>query len=196
MLMSILPTYAFAQTAEDVTTGKAVINQSINDKNNMLTLEAYLTSSTIAPEKKVAAPTDIVLVLDQSKSMYEKYDKQSTRQEALQKAVVNFVEKVGEAYSENANHKLAVITFNSNVSTLVGWTAANEAGVNTIKSKVNSLSKVTGATYMAPALQRAGELIANRDETTYLLDNGTELNRKIPVIASTDGYTRIEESDQ
>lgn len=188
LLVSIVPTYTFARSTDGEEVGKAVINQSINAEQNMLTLEAYLTGQTVAPESKVAAPTDIVLVLDQSKSMAEKYDKQGSRQEALKKAVINFVEKVGTAYSEDVNHKLAVVTFNNKVSTLVEWTAANEAGINNVKSKVNSLSKPAGATYMAPALEQAGKLIASRNETTYLLDNGSELSRKILVVVFTDGY--------
>ena len=125
LLVSVMPPFAVADGAA----GSIVVEQSINDAKDLITLESYVTAPSVPPAEKVAAPADIVLVLDQSKSMNDKYDKQGSRQDALKKAVVSFVEQVGEAYSADANHKLAVVTFNNKVSTAIGWTAADEAGV-------------------------------------------------------------------
>ncbi len=186
LLVAIMPTSVVAEPAGDV--GEVIINQTINDAKNMLTLEAYVTSDTVSSEEMISVPTDIILVLDQSKSMNDKYDKQGSRQEALKKAVCSFVDQVGEQYSETAKHKLAVVTFNNKTSTLVGWTEADTNGVEAVKAKVNGLGKCTGATYMADALDQAGNLISGRSETTYPLANGSELDRKVVVVVFTDGY--------
>ena len=110
MVLSLVPVTALAVGENDPVTEVSTdanspvqIKKSVNEKGNMLTLEAYLTNEVT--QTVSAKPLDIVLVLDQSGSMAYDFDGETTsnysdtRQYAMKSAVVNFVDKVNEQYS-------------------------------------------------------------------------------------------------
>lgn len=186
MLISLVPTASFA-AGEAV--GEIVATQSVNEAHDMLTFESYLTAETVRSTEKQGVPADIVLVLDQSGSMADMYDKANTRQAALKKAVNEFVEKVSSDCTEQFCHRIAIVTFNTKASTLVNWTQADRTGATAMESKVNDLpDKPTGGTYMDLGLNRAEQLINNRSETTYTTADGTEKDRQVLVVLFADGY--------
>ncbi len=186
MLISLMPVIV---TAEQPQNGEIVTTQVINDKKNMLTWETYLTAEKVQPSETVSVPADIVLVLDQSGSMADKYDKTFTRQQALKQAVAHFVEQVGTDYSEQSNHRIAIVAFGTKATTLANWTDADADGVNALKNRVNALTeKPSGATYMDLGLTQAQNLISNRGDTAYLAEDGSQHDRKLLVVLFTDGY--------
>lgn len=90
-------------------------------------LEAY-TTGTVTTTTSIA-PCDIVLVLDQSGSMAYNFDGNETstdsarRQYAMKQAVNTFIEAVADKYNaEKSDHRIAVVTFGTNASTLMDWT--------------------------------------------------------------------------
>ena len=140
------------------------IKKSVNKEGDMLTLEAYLTNEVT--QTVSAKPLDIVLVLDQSGSMAYDFDGETTsnysdtRQCAMKSAVVNFVDKVNEQYSEKGDHRMAIVTFGSEASTLHDWTAVDTTGAASLKDKVNTLpQEPTGATNVGAGMEMAKGLM-------------------------------------
>lgn len=124
-------------------------------------LEAY-TTGTVTTTTSIA-PCDIVLVLDQSGSMAYNFDGNETstdsarRQYAMKQAVNTFIEAVADKYNaEKSDHRIAVVTFGTNASTLMDWTlvtpaetdtAESPSGETALKAKINGLpSEPEGAT--------------------------------------------------
>lgn len=112
-----------------VTKDGLVMSKTIKKGENgqfLLTLEAYATGSTTTTTS--TKPVDIVLVLDQSGSMAYDFNGESTntnanrRQYAMKQAVNNFIDAVSEKYADEADHRIAIVTFGSNASVLKDWT--------------------------------------------------------------------------
>lgn len=118
---------------------------TINDDGSYtITMEAYTTGSVTSVES--AVPLDIVLVLDQSGSMAYDFNGNSTstntarRQYAMKQAVENFIGSVAEQYNaETADHRMAIVTFGSDASTLRGWTYVDQNGAQALKGVVSDL---------------------------------------------------------
>lgn len=159
-------------------------------------MEAYTTGTVTTSTKTV--PVDIVLVLDQSGSMAYDFNGKSladrlgnipnenipkTRQYAMKQAVNNFIDKVNEKYTEEADHRMAIVTFNSEVSTLQGWTNVNEDGKGTLQTAINGLPvSPSGATNVAAGMEQAEILMGRGYNYT-----GANTQRQKVVIVFTDG---------
>ena len=159
-----------------------------DDDTYTIRMEAYTTGTVIHSTKTV--PVDIVLVLDQSGSMAYDFNGNSTndntarRQYAMKQAVNNFIGKVNEKYTDEADHRMAIVTFGSNASTLQGWTFVDDAGKGTLQDKISGLpNTITNqATNIAAGMSQAETLMG----TGYSY-NGTNTTRQKVVIVFTDG---------
>ena len=160
-------------------------------------LEAY-TTGTVTTTTSIA-PCDIVLVLDQSGSMAYNFDGNETstdsarRQYAMKQAVNTFIEAVADKYNaEKSDHRIAVVTFGTNASTLMDWTlvtpaetdtAESPSGETALKAKINGLpSEPEGATNVADGMRSAQALMQGDSGYT-----GTNTKRQKVVILFMDG---------
>ena len=157
------------------------------DGSYTIRMEAYTTGDVITSTKSI--PVDIVLVLDQSGSMAYDFDGNSPktnkerRQYAMKNAVNSFIDKVAEKYANDADHRMSIVTFGSNASTLQGWTYVNPAGKTTLQGIINRLPDTpSGATNVAAGMQQAETLMGSGYK--YI---GTNTTRQKVVIVFTDG---------
>lgn len=176
MVVCFMPSMAFAVdgTAGNDDNGVVFSKTAVqNDDGSVeITLKAYTTSRTVTSIS--SKPVDIVLVLDQSGSMKYDFSGKSTkvdenrRQFAMKNAVTNFIDNI----DPNGEHRVSVVTFGSDASTLAGWTEANEAGKMQLKNAVNGLSKTPdGATNVAAGMNTAASLLesANADSQKVVI---------------------------
>ena len=107
MVLTALPATVFA--AED-TTGSLFLDKTAvltNDGTYTIDLEAYATGTPVVSTVTEGIPLDIVLVIDQSGSMYK-----NDYLESLKTAVTNFVNSVADnGRSFNVNHRIAITAF-------------------------------------------------------------------------------------
>lgn len=158
--------------------GKTV--RSNGDGTYTITLEAYTTGEVI--DTTHTMPVDVVLVLDQSGSMADPFGS-TTRQAAMKSAVNGFIDAVHEKYAPEADHRIALVTFGSNASTLRGWTSADDAGRNALRAAVNGLPRSpSGATNVAAGMTQAAALMDGGYGYT-----GPNTLRQQVVIVFTDG---------
>lgn len=159
-----------------------------DDGSYTITMEAYTTGSVTSVES--AVPLDIVLVLDQSGSMAYDFNGNSTstntarRQYAMKQAVENFIGSVAEQYNaETADHRMAIVTFGSDASTLRGWTYVDQNGAQALKGVVSDLDdRPQGATRVDAGMSTAETLMGSGYGYT-----GDNTNRQKVVIVFTDG---------
>lgn len=157
-------------------------------KTGTLTLEAYATGNSQVLQKEV--PLDIVLVLDQSGSMAYNFNGKQTaqnknrRQYAMKNAVKTFINSVADRYdAESSDHRMAIVTFGDDASTLVGWTQVNGTGKNTLTTAIDGLpNKPSGGTQTGKGMQRAQTLLGNSNYT-----GSNQAQRTQVVIMFTDG---------
>lgn len=82
----------------------------------------------------------------------------------MKQAVNTFIEAVADKYNaEKSDHRIAVVTFGTNASTLMDWTlvtpaetdtAESPSGETALKAKINGLpSEPEGATNVADGMQ-------------------------------------------
>lgn len=150
-------------------------------------LEAYTTGTVTTTTS--TKPCDIVLVLDQSGSMAFDFNGNETntnsarRQYAMKEAVNAFIAAVGEKYdAAKSDHRIAIVTFGSDASPLLGWTFADEAGQKALTEKVTGLpTSPSGATNVGAGMQRAQGLMS---DGSYA---GTNTDRQKVVVLFTDG---------
>ena len=172
-----------------VTTTKTV---SGPDKEGVytLTLETYATGSSTTTTTTETTPMDIVLVLDQSGSMTDAFTGSDSRQAAMQAAVKSFVNNVNEKYTEDADHRIAIVTFSGAgiltdgaLNLLNGWVSVDDTGAGTITTAIDNLKEPTGATFVNFGMTVAQQLINNSD-SSY---NGKNTDREKAVVLFTDG---------
>lgn len=157
-------------------------------KTGTLTLEAYATGNSQVLQKEV--PLDIVLVLDQSGSMAYNFNGKQTaqnknrRQYAMKNAVKTFINSVADRYdAESSDHRMAIVTFGDDASTLVGWTQVNGTGKNTLTTAIDGLpNKPSGGTQTGLGMQQAQSLLDNSNYT-----GSNQAQRTQVVIMFTDG---------
>ena len=155
-----------------------------------LRLETYVTGQTIVDKIEKSIPVDIVLVLDQSGSMAYDFSGNETntnanrRQYAMKNAVINFISSVAEKYNaDDSDHRIAIVTFESNASKLQDWTNVDADGSNTLVGKINNLPpEPSGATNVAAGMSQASTLLGNGYSYT-----GQNTQRQKVVIVFTDG---------
>ena len=173
---------------ESVYTSKVV---SGNAKDGYkLRLETYVTGQTIVDKVEKSIPVDIVLVLDQSGSMAYDFSGNETntntdrRQYAMKNAVNGFISSVAEKYNpDESDHRIAIVTFASNASSLQGWTYVDADGSNTLHGKINKLTdSPEGATNVAAGMSQASTLLGSGYSYT-----GQNTQRQKVVIVFTDG---------
>ena len=157
------------------------------DGTYKITLEAYTTGKVKTTSK--TTPVDIVLVLDQSGSMAYDFNGNSTsndterRQYAMKQAVNNFINEVNKKYSEEADHRVSIVTFGKSAETLIDWTSVDAAGKSALSDKVDGLPQSpTGATNVGAGMQTAEKLMGNGYSYT-----GKNTTRQKVVIVFTDG---------
>lgn len=183
MALSLLPLNALAENGPETDGGsgmnfvkQAKRNDDDNDGTYTITMTAQATGTTT--ETSTAVPMDIVLVLDQSGSMKNKFDN-GTHQSAMKEAVNSFIGEVARKHSDDADHRMAIVTFGSDAKTLAEWTEVNAAGESKLKNAINDLpSKPKGATNVGAGMELARNLMGSAP---------TDENRQKTVIVFTDG---------
>ena len=175
-----------AQPDNGLELSKQVIRAN-DDGSYTIRIEAYTTGNVITSTKTV--PVDIVLVLDQSGSMAYDFSGNSTntnsdrRQYAMKQAVNNFISSVGEKYSEEADHRISIVTFGTDATTLQGWTFVDGSGVNTLQRRISNLpNSPSGATNVAAGMTQAEDLMGSGYNYS-----GKNTSRQKVVIVFTDG---------
>lgn len=175
--------------AEDDGKGLVFTKKATDNKDGTytITMEAYTTGDVTTSTKTV--PVDIVLVLDQSGSMAYNFSGNSTstnsarRQYAMKQAVNSFIDSVSKKYSAEADHRMAIVTFGSNASTLQGWTFVDGDGKTTLQDRISALSNTpSGATNVAAGMTQAETLMGSGYNYT-----GSNTQRQKVVIVFTDG---------
>lgn len=172
------------------------------DGNYKIRMEAFTTGKVTTTTS--IEPCDIVLVLDQSGSMADNFSGKSTRddsarrQYAMKQAVNTFIEAVADKYNaEKSDHRIAVVTFGTNASTLMDWTlvtpaetdtAESPSGETALKAKINDLpSEPEGATNVADGMKQAETLMGSGYNYT-----GSNTTRQKVVVVFTDGVPTTE----
>lgn len=167
------------------------------DGSYKIRMEAFTTGKVTTTTS--IEPCDIVLVLDQSGSMADNFSGKSTRddsarrQYAMKQAVNTFIEAVADKYNaEKSDHRIAVVTFGTNASTLMDWTlvtpaetdtAESPSGETALKAKINGLpSEPEGATNVADGMKQAETLMGSGYNYT-----GSNTMRQKVVVLFTDG---------
>lgn len=172
------------------------------DGSYKIRMEAFTTGKVTTTTS--IEPCDIVLVLDQSGSMAYNFDGNETRtdsarrQYAMKQAVNTFIEAVADKYNaEKSDHRIAVVTFGTNASTLMDWTlvtpaktdtAESPSGETALKAKINGLPREPeGATNVADGMKKA-ETLMGRDYNY----TGSNTTRQKVVVVFTDGVPTTE----
>lgn len=172
------------------------------DGSYKIRMEAFTTGKVTTTTS--IEPCDIVLVLDQSGSMAYNFDGNETRtdsarrQYAMKQAVNTFIEAVADKYNaEKSDHRIAVVTFGTNASTLMDWTlvtpaktdtAESPSGETALKAKINGLPREPeGATNVADGMKKAETLMGSGYNYT-----GSNTTRQKVVVVFTDGVPTTE----
>lgn len=111
----------------------------------------------------------------------------------MKQAVNTFIEAVADKYNaEKSDHRIAVVTFGTNASTLMDWTlvtpaetdtAESPSGETALKAKINGLpSEPEGATNVADGMKQAETLMGSGYNYT-----GSNTTRQKVVVVFTDG---------
>lgn len=181
MVMTLLPTSALAADGvgePSETNSGAVFSKTVHQENNgdvKITLEAWATGQTVQTTKQ--QPLDIVLVLDQSGSMANNFDKKTSRQAAMKNAVNGFIDKVAKNYTEGAAHRISIVTFGSEAKVLQNWTKVDANGTDDLKNKVSGLPETpAGAANVAEGMTKAQTQLSNAQK-----------DHKKVVVVFTDG---------
>lgn len=195
MALSLLPLNALAANGPETDGGsgmnfdkRLVDDEPDGEGNYTIRMTAQATGKTTTTTE--AAPMDIVLVLDQSGSMADDFNGKTTykdearRQYAMKAAVNSFIDEVAKKYTPNANHHMAIVTFDTNATELVGWTAVYGSDKDKLTDAIDNLTMTpSGATNVGKGMTK----------TEALMDDApTGQNRQKTVIVFTDGVPTTE----
>lgn len=170
MALSLLPLNVLAAGGPETDGGSGMDfkkellpNQPDGDGNYTIRMTAQAMGKEVETTK--VKPMDIVLVLDQSGSMEDKFS-DGTRQSAMKKAVNCFIGEVAGKYSNEADHHMAIVTFSDEAKTLAEWTAVDKDGEATLISKISGLTDTpSGATNVGAGMELAQNLMnSSKDE--------------------------------
>lgn len=190
MALSLLPLNALAAGGPETDGGsgmnfdkRLVDDEPDGEGNYTIRMTAQATGKTTTTTE--AAPMDIVLVLDQSGSMADDFNGKTTykdearRQYAMKAAVNSFIDEVAKKYTPNANHHMAIVTFDTNATELVGWTAVYDSDKDKLTDAIDNLTMTpSGATNVGKGMELAQNLMGSAP---------TDENRQKTVIVFTDG---------
>ena len=120
MVLTMLPSMVFAAGNSDTSTDGSTVSENgltltktatlENDGTYTINLEAYATGTTTTVTEKSGTPLDIVLVIDQSGSMYT-----SNYLQPMKEAVTSFVNSISDNAEEyNVDHRIAIVGYASN----------------------------------------------------------------------------------
>lgn len=176
MAMSLLPVSVFADggtggqlqgtkdnpitASKDGVTVNKYVSQGEDGQYN-LTLEAYAENKVTSTT--TTTPLDIVLVLDTSGSMADRFDGlpaiwSESRIHALKTAVKSFIDKVAaNAVETETNHQIGIVKFATNASTVCSLTSAS-SGQGDLKDAVDDLG-ANGATRADYGMAEAKEVL-------------------------------------
>lgn len=174
MTLSLLPLNVLAAEGDPTTDSGSGMNFTKTadgpDANGNYTIRMTAQATGKTTTTTEAVPMDIVLVLDQSGSMADDFNGNSTnnnearRQYAMKEAVNSFIGEVAAKYSDDANHHMAIVTFDDNAKTLVNWTPVNSDGADALTSKISNLpKKPSGATNVGKGMETARTLMNNSE---------------------------------
>lgn len=191
MALSLLPLNALAAGGPETDSSSGMNFDKRATRNGdgtyTITMTAQATGKTTTTSE--AVPMDIVLVLDQSGSMADDfngnttYNNEARRQYAMKEAVNNFIGEVAGKYSNEADHRMAIVTFGNKADTQVNWTAVNPAGETELTRSIGNLPpNPSGATNVGAGMQAAQTLMGSDYNYT---DGNTD--RLKTVIVFTDG---------
>ena len=191
MALSLLPLNALAAGGSETDSGSGMIFtkklvSDVPDKDGNYTIQMTAQATGKEVETTKPVPMDIVLVLDQSGSMADDFNGNSTnnnearRQYAMKAAVNSFIGEVADKYSTDADHHMAIVIFSDDAETLVGWTAVDkDGGASELTDKISALSNTPSG---------AMNVEAGMTETQSLMSNApTGQSRQKTVIVFTDG---------
>ena len=186
MTLSLLPLNVLAAGDPETDSSSGMIftkelapNQPDDDGNYTIRMTAQATGKTTTTTE--AVPMDIVLVLDQSGSMKDKFDN-DTRQSAMKEAVISFIDEVAD---KNADHRMAIVTFSDDAKTLAGWTAVNSTGAAALTNAISNLPKnPSGATNVGEGMETARTLMNNSEAGAGRLKTVIVFTDGVPTTAS------------
>ncbi len=191
MALSLLPLNALATDGPETGGGsgmnfkKELVSTTPDDDDGTYTIRMTAQATGTTTTTTEVKPMDIVLVLDQSGSMADDFNgnytsnNEARRQYAMKDAVNSFIGEVAKKYSEDADHHMAIVTFGSDAANLVGWTAVDNSGKNTLTDAIDSLTMTpSGATNVGAGMELAQTLMNNSE---------VGADRQKTVIVFTDG---------
>lgn len=175
MLLALFPTVALAAdgegsgNAEGIKVSKTA--ELADDGTYTINLEAYATGTTTTVTETKAVPLDIVLVLDQSGSMY-----QSNYIGSLKNAVTNFVNTISaKAIANEVTYRIAIAGFASDQDD-------GQSTSGTVSSGSSTSSWINTGLFINGSLKNYG---SSSDNNTTQLTSGDYQAALVPV--NTDG---------
>ena len=199
MALSLLPLNALAAGGPETDGGSGMnftkkLVSDVPDKDGNYTIQMTAQATGTTTTTTEVKPMDIVLVLDQSGSMADDFNgnytsnNEARRQYAMKAAVNSFIGEVAKKYGTNADHRMAIVTFDSDAETLASWTAVDkDGGASELTGKISALSNTpSGATNVGAGMELAQTLM---DNDAYTGDN---TDRQKTVIVFTDGVPTTE----
>ena len=189
MALSLLPLNALAANRLETDSSSGMNFDKRADSNGDGTYTITMTAQATGTTTTKVEPMDIVLVLDQSGSMADDFNGNSTsnnearRQYAMKTAVNSFIDEVNKKYSNEADHRMAIVTFGTSADTRVNWTAVNPTGAAVLTRSISNLPpNPSGATNVGAGMQAAQALMGSDYNYT-----GGNTDRQKTVIVFTDG---------
>ncbi len=148
---------------DDYTFTGAIGGQTVSkgDSDFLVSLSALSSTSNLKTVTTTTTPLDIVLVLDQSGSMGDRFGGwgSGTRRAALQEAAENFInatEQSNQGLDQSQQHRISIVTFDSSSRVSRGWTYVSGNGADQLRSTVDRLN-ASGATRVDLGMDNAND---------------------------------------